>query len=93
MTKRRNNIVLPIMDTPKKVTFAGRSFNANFRRATHKHLPGHITIRRTRTKRRKAKTRKTAPVWLNSIGRRKHARKAARKALATKKAIKRITTK
>ena len=46
------------MDTPKKVTFAGRSFNANFRRVTHKDLPGHITIRRTRTKRRKAKTRK-----------------------------------
>ena len=31
--------------------------------------------------------------WLNSIGRRKHARKAARKALATKRASKRITTK
>ena len=90
MTKRRNNIVLLRTGTPKRVTFAGRSFNANFRRATHKDLPTK-TIRRTRTKRTKA--RKSLPVWLNSIGRRKHARKAARKVLATKRAIKRITGK
>ena len=92
--RRRDNIVLVRRDTPKKVTFAGRSFTANFRRGTRADLPRHITISRPTNRRKKAKNRKKkVPAWLNSIGRKKHARKVKQNALATKKAIKRIVKK
>ena len=90
--KRRNYIVLVRRGTPKKVSFGGRTFNANFKRGKRSDLPAHISIRRPTKKRKKAKKRRI-PAWLNSIGRRKHARKVAKNALATKKAIKRITKK
>ena len=44
MVKRRNNIVLVRRDTPKKVTFNGRSFNAHFRRVNKNYLPGSTKI-------------------------------------------------
>ena len=47
MVKRRNNIVLVRRDSPKKVTFNGRSFNAHFRRVNRNYLPGSTKIART----------------------------------------------
>ena len=47
MVKRRNNIVLVRRDTPKKVTFNGRSFNAHFRRLNKNYLPGSTKIAKT----------------------------------------------
>ena len=47
MVKRRNNIVLVRRDTPKKVTFNGRSFNAHFRRVNKNYLPGSTKIAKT----------------------------------------------
>ena len=90
MTKRRKYVVLVRRNSPKNVTFNGRSFNANFRCGKRSELPPNIRFRKY--KRTKAKKRRV-PAWLNSIGRRKHARKIARNALATKKAIKKITKK
>ena len=47
MVKQRNNIVLVRRDSPKKVTFNGRSFNAHFRRVNKNYLPGSTKIART----------------------------------------------
>ena len=47
MVKRRNNIVLVRRDSPKKVTFNGRSFNAHFRRVNQKYLPGSTKVAKT----------------------------------------------
>ena len=47
MVKRKNNIVLVRRDTPKKVTFNGRSFNAHFRRVNKNYLPGSTKIAKT----------------------------------------------
>ena len=47
MVKRRNNIVLVRRDTPKKVTFNGRSFNAHFRRVNKNYLLGSTKIAKT----------------------------------------------
>ena len=47
MVKRRNNIVLVRRDSPKKVTFNGRSFNAHFRRVNKNYLPGSTKMART----------------------------------------------
>ena len=47
MVKRRNNIVLVRRDTPKKVTFNGRSFNAHFRRVNKNYLAGSTKIAKT----------------------------------------------
>ena len=47
MVKCRNNIVLVRRDTPKKVTFNGRSFNAHFRRVNKNYLPGSTKIAKT----------------------------------------------
>ena len=47
MVKRRNNIVLVRRDSPKKVTFNGRSFNAHFRRVNKNYLPGSTKIAKT----------------------------------------------
>ena len=90
MAKRRKYVVLVRRNRTQQVNVNGRTFNANFRRGKRSELPAHITFRKN--KRRKAKKRRT-PAWLNSIGRRKHARKLARNAKATKRAIKKITKK
>ena len=77
MAKRRKYVVLVRRGTPKQV-------NVNGRRAWQEiSLPTNITF--AKHTRQKAKKRKV-PAWLNSIGRRKHARKLARNAAATKKA-------
>ena len=89
MVKRRKYIVLVRKGNPKQVTFNGRTFNANFRRGKRTELPAHITF----AKHKRQKAKKRIPAWLNSIGRRKHARKLARNAKATKKAIKKISKK
>ena len=47
MVKRRNNIVLVRRDTPKKVTFNGRSFSAHFRCVNKNYLPGSTKIAKT----------------------------------------------
>ena len=47
MVKCRNNIVLVRHDSPKKVTFNGRSFNVHFRRVNKNYLPGSTKIART----------------------------------------------
>ena len=47
MVKRRNNIVLVRRDTPKKVTFNGRSFNVHFRPVNKNYLPGSTKIAKT----------------------------------------------
>ena len=57
MVKRRNNIVLVRRDSPKKVTFNGRSFNAHFRRVNKNYLPGSTKI---------AKTCKGRPIKINN---------------------------
>ena len=90
MAKRRKYVVLVRRNSPRQVNVNGRTFNTNFRRGKRSELPANITFRKH--KRTKAKKRR-APAWLNSIGRRKHARKLARNSKATKKAIKRITKK
>ena len=90
MAKRRKYAVLVRRGTPKQVNVNGRTFNANFRRGKRSELPTNITF--AKHTRQKVKKRKV-PAWLNSIGRRKHARKLARNAAATKKAIKKITKK
>ena len=54
--KRRNNIVLVRTDTPKQVSFVGRTFNVRFRRGKRSDLPRHITILKTKRK-KKAKNR------------------------------------
>ena len=75
MVKRRNNIVLVRRDTPKKVTFNGRSFNAHFRRVNKNYLPGSTKIAKTykgkpvKAKRKKNKQPTNAaikrlPSWL-----------------------------
>ena len=76
MVKCRNNIVLVRRDTPKKVTFNGRSFNAHFRRVNKNYLPGSTKIAKTykgkpvKAKRKKAKQPtynaaiKRLPSWL-----------------------------
>ena len=89
MAKRSKYVVLVRRGNPKQVTFNGRTFNANFRRGKRTELPAHITFE----KHKRQKAKKRAPAWLNSIGRRKHARKLARNAKATKRAIKKITKK
>ena len=57
MVKRRNNIVLVRRDSPKKVTFNGRSFNAHFRRVNKNYLPGST---------KNAKTYKGRPIKINN---------------------------
>ena len=76
MVKRRNNIVLVRRDTPKKVTFNGRSFNAHFRPVNKNYLPGSTKIAKTykgkpvkaKRKKNKQSTYNTAikrlPSWL-----------------------------
>ena len=76
MVKRRYNIVLVRRDSPKKVTFNGRSFNTHFRRVNKNYLPGSTKIARTykgrpiKIKRRKNKQPtynaaiKRLPKWL-----------------------------
>ena len=67
MVKRRNNIVLVRRDTPKKVTFKGRSFNAHFRRVNKNYLPGSTKIAKTYKGRPvKAKTKKNKQPTYNA---------------------------
>ena len=90
MAKRSKYVVLVRRGTTKQVSVNGRTFNVNFRRGKRSELPTNITF--AKHARQKAKKRKV-PAWLNSTGRRKHARKLARNAAATKKAIKKIKKK
>ena len=68
MVKRRNNIVLVRRDSPKKVTFNGRSFNAHFRRVNKNYLPGSTKIAKTYKgrpiKRKRKKAIRRLPKWL-----------------------------
>ena len=89
MAKRRKYVVLVRRGTPKQVNVNGRTFNANFKPGKRSELPANITF----AKHKRQKAKKRVPAWLNSIDRRKHARKLARNAAATKKAIKKIRTK
>ena len=67
MVKCRNNIVLVRRDTPKKVTFNGRSFNAHFRRVNKNYLPGSTKIAKTyKGKPVKAKRKKTKQPTYNA---------------------------
>ena len=67
MVKRRNNIVLVRRDTPKKVTFKGRSFNAHFRRVNKNYLPGSTKIAKTyKEKPVKAKRKKNKQPTYNA---------------------------
>ena len=70
MVKRRNNIVLVRRDSPKKVTFNGRSFNAHFRRVNKNYLPGSTKIGKTYKGRPvKIKRRKKQPSYRSAIKR------------------------